>query len=72
MKMGREKRVILPTFLQPKSSRPKFLPRNVSGKIQTITTTPTTPSPGRLASSLPFSNNVIPLALNLQRNLRTS
>lgn len=46
-------------FLQPKSSRPKFLPRNVSGKIQTITTKPTTSSPRSLRSLfLPFNNNV--------------
>lgn len=62
----------LTNFLQPRSSGPKFLPRNVSGKIQTITTSSTTPSPGSLTSSRPFNSNVTPPIPEEQKNLRTS
>lgn len=62
----------LTNFLQPKSSGPKFLPRNVSGRIQTITTSSTTHSPGSLTSSLPFNHNVTPPIPQAQRNCRAS
>lgn len=64
--------VYLTNSLQPKSAGPRFLPRNVNNKIQTITTILTTPRPGSLTSSLPFNSHVTPPIPKEQKNLRTS